>query len=339
MVMGMTTPLRTALQGSRALTVLAGVMSGLVLLTVIGLLADDRMLGGQPIWLKPFKFSVSFVVYAWTLAWLLAQLRRGRRIAGWTAVAIAAASYLEVGLIVTQAARGQASHFNDTTEFDAAIWRWMGITIMVLWLGTAILTVLLWRDGMPDRVGTWAVRWGMVLMLAGLLQGFFMLTPTAAQLELDERGVDTPLGAHAVGVPDGGPGMPITGWSTTGGDLRVGHFIGIHALQAVLLTWMLLSWLVRDAAKRVRLLAVFAFGYAGLLTLVTWQALRGQPLTDPDAVTLGALAGLAAVTVLAGAIAGRQRVRIADRAAPLAERTAPDADPPVGRQPVGHGHR
>jgi hypothetical protein len=133
--------------------------------------------------------------------------------------------------------------------------------------------------------------------------------------------------------------MPITGWSTTGGDLRVGHFIGIHALQAVLLTWMLLSWLVRDAAKRVRLLAVFAFGYAGLLTLVTWQALRGQPLTDPDAVTLGALAGLAAVTVLAGAIAGRQRDRIADRAAPLAERTAPDADPPVGRQPVGHGHR
>jgi hypothetical protein len=59
----MTTPLRTALQGNRALTVLAGVMSGLLLISVAGLLADDRTLGGQPIWLKPATFATSFVFY------------------------------------------------------------------------------------------------------------------------------------------------------------------------------------------------------------------------------------------------------------------------------------
>ena len=41
-------------------------------------------------------------------------------------------------------------------------------------------------------------------------------------------------------------------------------------------------------------------GYAGLTVLLTWQALRGQPLIRPDAVTLTAL-GLLIVAGAAGA--------------------------------------
>ncbi|HCT79115.1 MAG TPA: hypothetical protein DGT23_21675 [Micromonosporaceae bacterium] len=304
----MTTPLRTALQGNRALTILAGVMSGLFLISAVGLFADDRMLGGQPIWLKPAKFAISFVFYGITLAWLMAHLRRGKRVAWWTANVIVVTAYLEVGIIVAQAVRGRASHFNQATMLDGVLWRSMGALIVVLWLGTAVITVLLWRDGMPDRAGTWTVRLGMILLLAGLLQGFLMVTPTAEQMELDDRGLGTTSGAHAVGVADGGPGMPLTGWSTTGGDLRVGHFIGIHGLQAILLFTMLLSWLVKDSARRIRMVFVFAFAYAGLLVLVTWQALRGQPLTAPDATTLAALAALAVATTLAATISWLRRV-------------------------------
>jgi hypothetical protein len=306
----MTNVVRAALKGNRALVYMSALMLVVALVSAVGLVADDRMLLGQPMWLKPFKFAVSFTVYGLTLAWLMAYLRRGKRVAVWAANIIALASVLEMGIIFAQAARGRASHYNTSTALDEAMWRAMGGTIMVLWVATAVIAVLLWRDGMPDRAGTWTVRLGMVLLLAGLLQGFFMVIPTPEQIALDERGVDTLLGAHAVGVPDGGPGMPLTGWSTTGGDLRIGHFVGIHGLQAILLFGMLLSWLVKDGVRRARLVMVFAFAYAGLLVLVTWQALRGQPMAAPDATTVTAFALLAGVTALAGAVAWMRPARV-----------------------------
>jgi len=38
---------------------------------------------------------------------------------------------------------------------------------------------------------------------------------------------------HAVGVPDGGAGMPVTHWSTEGGDWRAVHFLGMHGIQVL----------------------------------------------------------------------------------------------------------
>jgi hypothetical protein len=108
------------------------------------------------------------------------------------------------------------------------------------------------------------------------------------------------VGAHSVGVEDGGPIMPITGWSTTGGDLRIPHFVGMHALQTLPLLVLLLSVLatrlhrLRSGAVRGRLVLVSAAGYGGLVGLVTWQAERGQSLIHPDGLTLAALAFLVA---------------------------------------------
>ncbi|MGI5238126.1 hypothetical protein [Dactylosporangium sp. CA-139066] len=296
-------PLRDAWRGSAPLTALAGTMVVLLAVCVVGLVADDRTVLGQPTWLKPAKFALSFVVYGLTLAWLLGRLRRGWRAARAAAAVIAVVSALEIGIIALQAARGRPSHFNSATPLDEWLWRSMGGLIMVLWAGTLLITVLLWRDrGFGDRALLWSARLGLVILLLGLLEGFLMVVPTAAQQALDERGADTLLGAHAVGVPDGGPGLPLTGWSTTGGDLRIGHFTGMHGLQATLLFAMLAGWLVGDAARRLRLVFVFAGTYTGLVALVTWQALRGQPLLRPDAVTLSALAvlvaGAAAAVVL-----------------------------------------
>src|SRR5262249_28298733 len=110
------------------------------------------------------------------------------------------------------------------------------------------------------------------------------------------------IGAHSVGVADGGPGLPLTGWSTSSGDLRVGHFVGLHALQAMpLIGWLLGRRRVRRLGngRRTALTWIAGLPYLGLMLLLLWQALRGQPLLAPDAATLAALGALLGATALA----------------------------------------
>ncbi|MGH3387525.1 MAG: hypothetical protein ACRDOO_01440, partial [Actinomadura sp.] len=49
----------------------AGVMAAMAVPSLGGLVLDDRILLGAPIWLKPFKFAVSIAAYCVTWAWLL----------------------------------------------------------------------------------------------------------------------------------------------------------------------------------------------------------------------------------------------------------------------------
>jgi hypothetical protein len=297
----MNTPLQTALRGSRSLTIMAAVMGGLALVALVGVLVDQRAVLGQPLWLKPFKFGISGAIYGFTLAWLLAFLTRGKRVARVAAATIVVGFTLEVALIVVQAVRARPSHFNVATDLDNAIWSAMGAMAALFGIGTAIVAIILWRNGIQDLATAVATRVGLLLLIVGMGEAFLMVVPTAEQRRLDEIQDQPMLGAHAVNVADGGPGLPVTGWSTTGGDLRVGHFVGVHGLQATLLVAMVLSWKVRDEARRVRVIKVFAGAYAGVLALVTWQALRGQSLTQPDGVTLAAAGGLVVATI-AGAL-------------------------------------
>ena len=125
-----------------------------------------------------------------------------------------------------------------------------------------------------------------------------MTRPTEAQLtQVAATGQMPIVGAHTVGAPDGGPGLPGTGWSVEHGDLRVPHFIGLHALQVLpLFVWLLARRRV-DEARRARLAVVAGGSYAALFLILIWQALRGQSLVSPDAVTLTALLVWAVLTV------------------------------------------
>jgi hypothetical protein len=93
----------------------------------------------------------------------------------------------------------------------------------------------------------------------------------------------------------------LTGWRTDAGDLRIGHFVGIHGLQAIpLVGWFLIRRRWLGDPQRVALVGTAAAGYLGLVGLVTWQALRAQALLRPDILTLGALAGLILAVGAAG---------------------------------------
>ncbi|KWV31254.1 hypothetical protein [Micromonospora rifamycinica] len=280
----------------RPLMVLSVAAAVLAVVTAVGLVVDGRVLTGVPIWLKPFKFSVSFVLYGATLAWMLAQLPRRSRLAEWSASVVVAMAVVEMAVIVGQVLRGTTSHYNQTTPLNAALWQVMGLAIMVLFVAHLLVAVVLLVRRPRDRATTWAVGLGLGLSALGMLVAF----PMVAQ---DRAGPDGIAGAHSVGVPDGGPGLPIVGWSTTGGDLRIGHFVGLHAMQALpILAFLLRRYLGRwlDERSRVRLLVVAGAGYGVLTVLLTWQALRGQPLLRPDVTTLAASAAL---LVAAGAAA------------------------------------
>ena len=120
----------------------------------------------------------------------------------------------------------------------------------------------------------------------------------------------TTAGAHSVGGVDGGPGIPVTGWSREHGDLRVAHFIGLHAIQSLALIAVGLRWWRRPEAVRVRVVLAAAASYASLFGLLLWQALRGQSLVAPDAAALAAIAtwAVATIVVLAWIVVGSRPV-------------------------------
>jgi hypothetical protein len=64
-------------------------------------------------------------------------------------------------------------------------------------------------------------------------------------------------GSHFIGGDaTGATGLPFLGWSTTGGDLRIAHFVGLHALQAMLVAGVIASsWRPRVGATAVWALA------------------------------------------------------------------------------------
>ncbi len=268
--------------------------------SLVGILVDPRIITGAPAWLKPFKFAISTAVYSLTLAWVFGWLSdwpRVRRVIGWTTAIV---FVLEVAIIDAQAWRGTASHFNVSTTPDGMLFVVMGTAILLQTFVSMAVAVALWRQRFTDRPLGWALRLGMTLTIVGALTGPLMTRPTAAQLANARAGGRmTTVGAHTVGGPDGGAGVPVTGWSREHGDLRVPHFIGLHAIQALALIAVGLRRWRRPDAVRVRAVLAAAASYASLFLLLLWEALRGQSVVAPDATALASIAIWAAVTMLA----------------------------------------
>lgn len=267
--------------------------------SLVGMLVDPRIISGAPAWLKPFKFAISTAVYSLTLAWIftfLSERARVRRVVGWTTAIV---FVLEVSIIDAQAWRGTTSHFNVSTTLDMVLFFVMGAAILLQTLVSVAVAVALWRQRFADQVLGWALRLGMTLTIVGALTGPIMTRPTEAQLTAARAGRRmTTAGAHTVGGMDGGPGVPVTGWSRDHGDLRVPHFLGLHAIQTLALIAVGLRRWRRPEAVRVRVLLAAVASYASLFLLLLWEALRGKSVVAPDAMALASIAIWAMVTAL-----------------------------------------
>lgn len=149
--------------------------------------------------------------------------------AWWAGTISAILLLIELVIITGAAAASITSHFNVSTPVSTALWSIMAASIGTLWVATFVVSIILFRNPLGDRARTLAIRAGALIALAGMALAFLMTGPTAAQLD-DWQGI---AGAHTVGLADGGPGLPLLGWSTVAGDLRIPHFIGMHALQVI----------------------------------------------------------------------------------------------------------
>ena len=262
---------------------------------------DARQLAGASVWLKPFKFGVSIAIAGFTVALLLPTITLPERARGRIVAIFAWLTGLELVIITAQAARGVPSHFNNATWLDRGLFSVMGVAITIVTVAMARLAVYAWRTQFSNAALGSGVRLGIVLMVLGSCVAFIMPRPTTAQLERMKMGATTlMIGSHTVGATDeSGAGMPLTRWSTAGGDLRVPHFIGLHALQILPLIGLALGRRFRDRPTlAVNLTRHAAFAYSGVVLTTLVQALRGQPVFAPDAITWAMLASVLVISTL-----------------------------------------
>jgi hypothetical protein len=237
-------------------------MLALLLACLVAMTVDPRVIIGVSLWVKPAKFAASFAVWLWTIAWAWGVLAPAAR-TGWTARIVLwvtlATSWFEMLWISFRAALGQPSHFA-TDPLGAAMYGLMGAAAILLVAMAAILGVLVLLRPDPAQPRPWRIAVALGLLVGGVMGGF-----TGASISVNT----TP---HLGGTPGDAAAMPPFFWSRDGGDLRVAHFLAIHAMQA-------LPLLALAGAG----LAVVWLGAAGwtALSLGAWLLARGGVPLSP----------------------------------------------------------
>jgi hypothetical protein len=207
-------------------------------------------------WIKPMKFFFSIWIFCWTMAWFLAYLQNKRFVKVYT-WAVVVVMIIEQVIITWQAANGRLSHFNVTTPFYGVLFIVMGLAITILTLWTGVVGFYFFKQKVfpVPMPYVWGIRLGIVIFVIFSFEGGLMAS----------------LLSHTVGAPDGGPGLPVVNWSTSYGDLRVAHFVGIHSLQII----PLFGYYI---AKSNRSVQIFAAGYFLLTVFLFVQALQKMPV-------------------------------------------------------------
>ena len=284
------------LKHTKSLFWLAVICVGVTIALVPLWILDSRQLLGVSVWEKPIKFYISVAIFSLTYSWLSSFLTRGGRWVKLTGLVIAVSLAVEIVIILAMASIGETSHFNVSSPTAIAIWSIMATFISIVLLSTIFISLMIMFQKQQEFNLKLALALGSINTAVGMGLAYLMTWPTANQLA-NYQGI---AGAHTVGVSDGGPGLPFLGWSTVAGDLRVGHFFGLHSIQVAII--LLAISLLVPLAFRVPLILIGNLTWLGFVGLVTWQSLRAEPFSSPSELTIisfVALAVLASILFLA----------------------------------------
>jgi hypothetical protein len=232
---------------------------------LIAMIVDSRTVNDVSGWIKPTKFFVSLALYFATLAWYFgylpqtAQRSYAGRFVIWAAII---AGTLEMTWMVAAATNGVPAHFNREGVWATA-YSLAGVGAVTLMIAVLVQGVQLARD----RVVRIAPAFRLSLVIGAILScaATVFIAMTLASGD----------GHWIGGARSDAGGLPLLGWSRTGGDLRVAHFWALHAQQFIPLA----GWLVVRTRMRWQRSAVlvFAAAYIGLMAFTFVQALQEQP--------------------------------------------------------------
>ena len=257
--------LSVLLSRHRALTLFGLTCLGLAAAAAALQAMDGRTLAsGISVWTKPAKFYASVAIFALTTAWYFGHVRperRRSRAMRITASTIIVAGTLELAWITWQGAQGLESHFNDDTIFFAVMYALMGVFALIL---TATTLPLAWE--IARRPARQLTPHFQAALIAGLVLTFVLGAGFGIAISVN--------GAHAVGSEAGS--LPPFGWNRVGGDLRIAHFVGIHAQQAIPLLAVAVQPL--DPSRRRVFLTVGIVLYVAVTLALYNQAAAGLPL-------------------------------------------------------------
>jgi hypothetical protein len=228
---------------------------------------DPRVLAsGVGIWVKPAKFLSSVGIFAVTAAWLFGYVRPQRRrspLMRATVGLILVAGTFELAWIVWQGANGLESHFNQDSALYAVMFALMGV-FAVLLVGTAL--PLAWEIGRRPAAGLSGDF--VAALVIGLVLTFVLGGGIGGAIAAN--------GGHAVGAQAGA--VPVFGWNQAGGDLRIAHFVGIHAEQAIPILAAAAAAAGLTGRKRWAALLAGSLAYVGIALALYAQAAAGRPL-------------------------------------------------------------
>ncbi|MEP2772007.1 MAG: hypothetical protein ABJH05_07645 [Fulvivirga sp.] len=236
----------------------------LLLIVLIILPYDGRQLMGESVWIKSIKFCLSIVLFLASSIFILKYANykwQSIKIISWV---LLSCMLFEIACILLQSARAEKSHFNNTDPLGMMLFPLMGTAITIILVIYIVLCVryFIYPSKALSTLMLWSVRVGLVIFVFSGVTGFMMAS----------------IGRHTIGGVDGGPGWFFTNWSTVAGDLRVAHFMSIHAIQIFPLLGLLLinvSW--STVIKKTVLIMIGLF-YTLFNVLAFIQALQGRPL-------------------------------------------------------------
>lgn len=252
------------------LTAAAFGMLALAVPTTLAWLIDARQFHGIDTWIKPLKFEISVAFYLLTLA-LFLPLAGDRFRASWLGRyliwPVIVPIVLEVLYIAWRASRLEASHYNRDGWVGITLYALMGVGAVMFTLAPGFLAYgLSRRDAAPMPE---VVRRSLVVGLA--LTCVFGLASGAI--------LSSSASGHYVGVvPDAHPTIPFFGWSLTIGDLRIAHFLGLHALQIIPAIGLALWLASRRSKVGLVALGTASAAYAAITAAALVAALQARPL-------------------------------------------------------------